>query len=137
MAARYSHQMDEGMKRILVVDDEESMRLLLERVLRAIPAAEVTLAGGPDEAMDRLAERRYDLILLDLLMPVEGGIQLLTRLRDMPATRETPVIIVSVVSDPETRSVCQSMGVRDYVVKPINREALLSAVRNQLGSGPH
>ena len=129
--------MGEAIKKILVIDDEESMRLLLDRVLQAIPSVQVTLAGGPDEAMDRLAERRYDLILLDLLMPVEGGIQLLTRLRGMPATRETPVIIVSVISDPETRSVCQSMGVRDYVVKPINREVLLSAVRNQLGSGPH
>jgi putative two-component system response regulator len=71
---------------------------------------------------------------LDLLMPIEGGIQFLTRLRDMPATRATPVIIVSAVSDPETRSVCQAMGVRDYVVKPINREVLLAAVRNQLGT---
>jgi CheY-like chemotaxis protein len=122
------------MKKILVVDDEESMRLLLRRVLEAVPAAEVTLADGPDEAMDRIAERPYDLVLLDLLMPIEGGIQFLTRLRDMPSTRATPVIIVSAVSDPETRSVCQSMGVRDYVVKPIEREVLLTAVRNQLGA---
>ena len=124
------------MKKILVVDDEESMRLLLGRVLKAIPAAEVTLADGPDEAMDRIAERPYDLVLLDLLMPVEGGIQLLTRFRDMPSTRAMPVIIVSAVTDPETRSVCQSLGVRDYVVKPIDREALLAAVRKQLGSAP-
>ena len=124
------------MKKILVVDDEESMRLLLRRVLEAIPATEVALADGPDEAMDRIAERRYDLVLLDLLMPVEGGIQFLTRLRDMPSTRSTPVIIVSAVSDPETRTVCQSMGVSDYVVKPIDRQALLAAVRKQLGSAP-
>ena len=121
-------------KKILVIDDEESMRLLLGRLLEAIPAAEVTLANGPDEGMDRIAERRYALILLDLLMPVEGGIQFLTRLRDMPATRETPVIVVSVVSDPETRSVCQSLGVADYVVKPVDRNTLLAAVRKQLGS---
>lgn len=124
------------MKKILVVDDEESMRLLLGRVLEAIPAAEVTLAGGPDEAMDRIAEQPYDLILLDLLMPVEGGIQFLSRIRDMPATRATPVIIVSVVSDPETRNTCQSLGVSDYVVKPIDRNVLLSAVRRHLGSAP-
>jgi adenylate cyclase len=124
------------MKSVLIVDDEESMRLLLRRILESIPALEVTLADGPDSAMDRIAERPYDLVLLDLLMPVEGGIQFLTRLRDMPATRATPVIIVSSVSDPETRSVCQAMGVKDYVVKPIQREALLTAVRNQLGATP-
>ena len=121
---------------MLIIDDEESMRLLLGRVLQTIPALEITLADGPDEAMDRIAERPYDLVLLDLLMPIEGSIQFLTRLRDMPSTRSTPVIIVSAVSDPETRTVCQSMGVSDYVVKPIDRQALLVAVRKQLGSSP-
>ena len=124
------------MPKVLIVDDEESIRLLLRRILEAIPALDVTLADGPDEAMDRIAERPYDLVLLDLLMPVEGGIQFLTRLRDMPATRATPVIIVSAVSDPETRSVCQALGVRDYVVKPIDRDVLLAAVRKQLGNPP-
>lgn len=124
-------------KKLLIIDDEESMRLLLRRVLQTIPALEITLADGPDEGMDRIAERPYDLVLLDLLMPIEGGIQFLTRLRDMPSTRATPVIIVSAVSDPQTRSVCQSLGVSAYVVKPIEREVLLSAVRSQLEARPH
>jgi CheY-like chemotaxis protein len=119
------------MKKILVVDDEESIRLLIGRVLEGV-AAEVTLADGPAQAASLLAGGAYDLILLDLLMPEEGGIQLLTRLRSMPDHRTTPVIIVSVISDPETRIVCQSLGVRDYVVKPFQRDALLNAVRAQL-----
>lgn len=119
------------MKKILVVDDEESIRLLIRRLLEAIPAA-VTLADGPEEADRLLAAGPYDLVLLDLLMPVEGGIQLLTRMRAMPAHRATPVVIVSVMADPETRNVCQSLGVRDYVVKPIQRDVLLNAVRAQL-----
>ena len=124
-------------KKVLIVDDEESIRLLVRRFVEAIPGVEVTLADGPDSARDRIAERPYDLVLLDLMMPVEGGIQFLTRLRDMPSTRATPVIIVSAVSDPETRTVCQSLGVKSYVVKPIVRETLLTAVRNQLGSAPN
>jgi two-component system, NtrC family, response regulator AtoC len=120
-----------AMKKILVVDDEESIRLLIGRVLEGV-AAEVTLADGPAQAARLLAGGAYDLILLDLLMPEEGGIQLLTRLRGMPDHRTTPVIIVSVISDPETRIVCQSLGVRDYVVKPFQRDALLNAVRAQL-----
>jgi CheY-like chemotaxis protein len=121
------------MKKILVVDDEESMRLLIRRILEAIPA-EVSLADGPEEADRLLAGSAFDLVLLDLLMPVEGGIQLLSRLRGMPARRSTAVIIVSVIADAETRNVCQSLGVRDYVVKPFQRDALLSAVRAQLAS---
>lgn len=119
------------MKKILVVDDEESIRLLLGRILETLPA-EVTLADGPAQAARQLAASTYDLILLDLLMPVEGGIQLLTRLREMPAHRSTPVIIVSMVADPETRTVCESLGVRAYVVKPFQRDALLATVKAQL-----
>jgi CheY-like chemotaxis protein len=123
-------------KKILVVDDEESMRLLIQRLVESIPAAEVTLADGPDQALKHLGESRYDLVLLDLLMPVEGGIQVLTRLRGMPNNRSTPVIIVSLVADQETRNVCQALGVNDYIAKPFDRNVLLQAVRKQLGSAP-
>jgi CheY-like chemotaxis protein len=118
-------------KKILVVDDEESIRLLIRRLLEAVPAV-VTLADGPEEADRLLAAGAYDLVLLDLLMPVEGGIQLLTRMRAMPAHRSTPVIVVSVMDDMDTRHVCQSLGVRDYVVKPIQRDALINTVKAQL-----
>lgn len=119
-------------KKVLIVDDEESVRLLLERILEAIPGVEITLAPGSDEAVKLAKEHRYDLILLDLLMPGFGGIQVLTQIRASSANQETRVIIVSVLEDADTRIVCQSLGVRDYVVKPINRAALLAAVRAQL-----
>jgi len=121
-------------KRILVVDDEESTRLLLERILESIPALEVTLADGSEEALRLAAGRTYDLILLDLLMPGIGGIEVLSRIRSSTPNKATPVIIVSVMSDQDTRIVCQSLGARDYVVKPIDRTALLAAVNAQLGA---
>ena len=122
------------MKKILIVDDEESMRFLLRRILEAVPALEVTLAEGCDEALRLTAERAYDLILLDILMPGMGGIGVLTRLRSASANRTTPVIIVSVMADADTRLVCKSLGVTDYVVKPIERNALISAVKTQLAA---
>lgn len=121
-------------KRILIVDDEESIRLLLGRILESIPALEVTFADGCEAALRLAAERTYDLILLDLLMPGIGGIEVLSRIRHASSNKATPVIIVSVISDPETRIVCQSLGVRAYVVKPVDRNALLAAVNAQLGS---
>lgn len=119
-------------KAVLIVDDEESVRLLLQRILEAIPGVSFTLAAGGGEAVQLATEHRYDLILLDLLMPGFGGIQALTQIRASSANQETRVIIVSVLEDPDTRIVCRSLGVRDYVVKPINRAALLAAVRAQL-----
>jgi CheY-like chemotaxis protein len=121
-------------RKILIVDDDESVRLLLRRILESIPALEVTLAGGCEEALRLAAERRYDLILLDLLMPGIGGIEVLSRFRNLPPNKATPVVIVSMMADPETKIVCQSLGVRDYVEKPIDRAAMLAVVNAQLGA---
>ena len=122
------------MKRILIVDDEESIRLLLRRVLESNPALSMTLADGGDEALKLAAEHTYDLILLDLLMPGIGGIEVLTRIRDRSANSKTPVIIVSIMADAPTRIACESLGVSDYLVKPIDREAVLAAVNRVTGS---
>jgi DNA-binding response OmpR family regulator len=121
-------------RRVLIVDDEESIRLLLRRILEAIPALEVTFAEGCEEAVRLTAERSFDLVLLDLLMPGIGGIEVLKRIRGESANKATPVIVVSVMSDPATKVVCQSLGVSDYIVKPIDRKVVLAAVGAQLGA---
>ena len=122
------------MKRILIVDDEESIGLLLRRILESNPALEITLADSGDKALKLTAERRYDLILLDLLMPGAGGIEVLTRLRGGSTNRKTPVIIVSVLADAHTKMACQSLGVSGYLVKPIDRQAVIDAVNGVFAS---
>ncbi len=119
-------------KQILIIDDEESMRLLLRRVVESIPSVEVTLADGCDEGLLLAGRHGYDLILLDLLMPGLGGIEVLNRIRAGSPNAQTPVIIVSVMSDSATKVVCQSLGASDYVVKPIERDRVVAAVRAQL-----
>jgi len=124
-------------KRILVVEDEESTRLLLRRILESNPVLAVTLADGGAEALKLTAEHVYDLILLDLLMPGTGGIEVLTRIRDRSANSKTPVIIVSVMADAPTKIACESLGVSDYLVKPIDRAAVLAAVNGVIASSPN
>ena len=118
--------------RVLIVDDEESMRLLLGRTVETMPNVEITLAGTCEEALHLAGSRAYDVILLDLLIPGAGGIEVLKAIRNASPNRETPVIIVSVMADKDTKIVCQSLGISDYVVKPIVRESLVAAVRAQL-----
>lgn len=122
-------------RRILVVDDDESVRLLLRRILESIPALDVTLANGGEEALLLAAEHSYDLILLDLLMPGIGGIEVLSRIREASTNKATAVIVISVMADSDTKIVCRSLGVCEYLVKPIERAAVLAAVRAQLGAG--
>jgi len=122
------------MKRVLIVDDEESMRLLLRRILESIPGLEFTLADGGDASLSLVADHSYDLIVLDLLMPGVGGMEVLTRIRNSKANKTTPVIIASVMADQHTQIACRSLGVSDYVVKPIERQALIRAVNSVLTS---
>jgi DNA-binding response OmpR family regulator len=119
-------------KRVLIVDDEESMRLLLGRTVETLPGVEITLAGTCEEALHLAASRAYHVILLDLLMPGVGGIEVLKTVRNASPNKLTPVIIVSVMADEDTKIVCRSLGISDYVVKPIVRESLVATVRAQL-----
>lgn len=121
-------------RHVLIVDDDESIRLLLRRILESIPALELTLADGCQAALQLTSERTYDLILLDLLMPGIDGIEVLSRIRKSSPNKKTAVIIVSVMSDSDTKIVCKSLGVNDYLVKPIDRNAVLAAVKAQLGA---
>ena len=118
--------------RVLIVDDEESVRLLLGRTVEAWPNVEITLAGTCEEALHLAASHAYDVILLDLLMPGVGGIEVLKTIRGAALNRETPVIIVSAMADEDTKNVCRSLGISDYVVKPIVRESLVAAVKAQI-----
>ena len=122
-------------RKVLIVDDEESMRLILGRTVEAVPNVEITLAGTCEEALQLAGSRAFDIILLDLLMPGIGGIAVLKAVRTSAHNKATPVIIVSVMADEDTKNVCRSMGISDYVVKPIVREALVAAVKSKIGSG--
>jgi two-component system copper resistance phosphate regulon response regulator CusR len=118
--------------RVLIVDDEESMRLFLARILTTGLKLEVTLAGTCEQALRLAGNYAYDAILLDLLMPGIGGYEVLRELRRASPNVATPVIIVSVLSDAATRDRCAKAGANAYVVKPIERNTLLSTVKAQI-----
>ena len=120
--------------RILIVDDEESMRLFLARVLAAGLKVEVTLAGTCEQALRLAGNYAYDAILLDLLMPGVGGYEVLKEIRRASPNAATPVIIVSVLSDPATRERCLKAGASAYVPKPVDRQALVATVKAQMAA---
>jgi DNA-binding response OmpR family regulator len=118
--------------RVLIVDDEESMRLLLARILAKSLRLEVTLAGTCEQALRFAGNYAYDAILLDLLMPGVGGFEVLRELRANSANTRTPVIIVSVLADQSMRDRCLAAGANAYIVKPPERNALLATVKAQI-----
>jgi len=120
--------------RVLIVDDEESMRLLLAHILSNDLQVDVTLAGTCEQALRLAGNYAYDAILLDLLMPGIGGIKVLDEIRSSSPNTATPVIIVSVLSDPDTKNRCVAGGATAYVVKPVERKSLVATVKAQIES---
>jgi DNA-binding response OmpR family regulator len=118
--------------RVLIVDDEESMRLFLARTITAGLKAEVTLAGTCEQAKRLASNYAYDAILLDLLMPGVGGFEVLDEIRRASPNAATPVIIVSVLADQATKDRCMKAGANAYVVKPVERQSLVAVVRAQI-----
>jgi DNA-binding response OmpR family regulator len=118
--------------RVLIVDDEESTRVLLARLLSKELNVEAQLAGTCEQALRLAGNYAYDAILLDLLMPGIGGLGVLAALRAASPNATTPVIIVSVIGDQETVDRCVAAGANAYHVKPVRRAELIATVRSQL-----
>ena len=120
--------------RVLVIDDEESTRLLLARMLSQELNAEVQLAGTCEQALRYASTYVYDAILLDLLMPGIGGFGVLHDIRRNSPNAATPVILVTQVAEKDTLDRCLAAGANAYHLKPIERGELLEIVRDQLAA---
>ena len=120
--------------RILVIDDEESTRLLLARTLSQGLEAEVQLAGTCEQALRFASSYVYDAILLALLMPGIGGFGVLSEIRHSSPNAATPVILVTQVAEKDTLERCLAAGASAYHLKPVERGALLAIVRDQLAA---
>ena len=114
---------------ILVVDDDREIRDLLARFLRKHGFRVDSAADGRE--MWRLLEAgRFDLIVLDLMLPGEDGLSLCRRLRAQTATSTGPAIIMLTAIGEETdRIIGLEMGAGDYLTKPFNPRELLARIR--------
>jgi CheY-like chemotaxis protein len=106
-----------GKARVLVVDDEEGNRELLQRRLEREGYAVVTAAGG-HEALGVVAQDPVDVVLLDVMMPDLDGLAVLERLKSDPATHDVPVIMISALDDLGAIASCIEAGAVDYLPKP-------------------
>ena len=110
---------------ILIVDDSVSNReLLLRRFQRS--GFHLGQAGDGTEALLELDQHPYDLVLLDIMMPVLDGFGVLERMRANESMRDIPVIVITALGDVAAAAQCIEMGADDYLTKPFNY-TLLSA----------
>ena len=104
---------------ILLADDNRVNQLLLSRGLEQ-QGHTVVFAGHGREALDLLRRQRFDLMLLDVLMPELDGYQVLAELKLDPHLRDIPVLMTSSLDELDSVVKCIEMGAEDYLTKPIN-----------------
>lgn len=121
----------ESLATVLVVDDAEVNRDLLSRRLQREGYA-VVLASDGAEALDIARKQDFDLILLDIMMPVLDGYQVLETLKSDEALRHIPVIMITALNEIESTVRCIEMGAEDYLPKPFNGTLLKARINASL-----
>ena len=116
---------------VLVVDDEESNRRVLQAMLEA-DGYRITLAPGGPQALAAAAAQTPDLVLLDVMMPGMDGFEVTQRLKADARMRGVPVILCTALDDRDSRLSGLKAGAEDFVTKPIDRVELMIRVRNLL-----
>ncbi|MFL5828338.1 MAG: response regulator transcription factor [Solirubrobacteraceae bacterium] len=123
------------MARVLVVDDEPAVRRALERALR-LENYDVELASDGEEALDALATRPADVVILDILMPRLDGLEVARRLRQ--SGDRTPILMLTARDGVDDRVTGLDVGADDYLVKPFalrELQARLRALLRRSGDG--
>ena len=116
---------------LLVVDDDRINRELLMHLFER--DYKVSTASGGREALDMLQETPdIDLVMLDIMMPLMSGLDVLGEIRESPATRDLPVILISAMAN--TRDVVNGLrlGANDYITKPVDVSVVVARVKTQL-----
>jgi len=116
---------------ILIADDNRVNRLLLARGLEH-DGHTVVFAEDGREALGLLRKQRFDLLLLDVLMPELDGYEVLAELKEDPHLRDIPVIVTSALDEIDSVVRCLEMGAEDYLTKPVNPVLLTARINASL-----
>jgi DNA-binding response OmpR family regulator len=114
---------------VLAVDDQPKVLRFIEITLR-LHGFEVATAGSGEEALEFIASREPDIVLLDVIMPGIGGLEVLRRLL---AAGRPPVIAIS--ANHGEREAALGLGAVDFIAKPFNPDDVAAAIRAVLGRG--
>jgi two-component system phosphate regulon response regulator PhoB len=123
--------MDSSSKTILIADDEEDVRMLVEITLED-PAYRIVSAVDGEQALQQIRQIRPDLVILDWMMPGFNGLEVVTRLRQDPTTARIPVLLLTANDSREDEAEVQPFGIVAYLVKPFSPLKLLHLVREVL-----
>ena len=119
-------------KRILVVDDDEMVLMALGELLKP-EGYDVQAVSSGTEALQKLDENGYDLLMLDVIMPEMDGFELCKKIRGLDSYKDTPIVFLTAKSREEDRARGLEVGANLFLSKPISPDKLLGIVSDALG----
>ena len=110
-------------EKILVIDDEPDMLMLLRMIIEENTAWEVETTNNPSEGLKMVMEDDYDLVIADLKMPGMDGMEVFEELKEMRP--DIPVIIITAYGSLESAEEARNKGVADFITKPFRKDTIL------------
>lgn len=123
---------EQSLNRILIVDDNPTNLRVLFEYLSGDQGYKIFIAKNGREALERTANAKPDIILLDILMPEIDGYETCRRLKEEEETRDIPIIFLTAFADAENKIKAFNSGAVDFIVKPFNQEEVLARIKTHL-----
>ena len=123
--------MSSSVKTILIADDDEDLRLLVQVTLET-PTYRILTAVDGCKAVDAAIQHRPDLLIIDWMMPGLNGCEAVTQLRQNPETAQIPVLMLTAKDGDEAREQMASLALAGYLVKPFSPLELIKKVKEVL-----
>ena len=119
-------------KSILIVDDDEMVRIALGELLKP-EGYEIQSVGSGKEALEKINEKKYDLLMLDIIMPQMDGLELCIKIREREDYSEVPIVFLTAKSREEDRAMGIEAGANLFLSKPISPDKLIGLVSETIG----
>jgi len=119
------------MQKILIIDDNDIVQLVLQKILIK-EGYTVDVAVNGKEGLSMIGEGGYDLIITDLMMPYANGFEIISKIKQHPMGKDTPVIIISSITHEGSILEGFKLGADDYLKKPITGKELIIRVNRLL-----
>ena len=118
--------------KVLVVEDDRSIQMVLELVLTRMGKCEVILAGEGHLGLSMIKQHKPDLILLDLMLPGMDGFEICQKAKEDPDTQNIPIIFLTAQPQPTAISRAMSLGAAAYMIKPFDPSTIIKQINEAL-----
>ena len=126
---------NEARQRILIVEDSPTMRQVLKFALTRLKNVEIVEAQDGMDGLRKLSEDHFDLVMIDINMPVMDGLKLIGLIRNEEGLNEIPIVVITTEGAQEDRLRAMSLGANEYLTKPIQTNRVLAIAQSLLKMG--